>query len=495
MPVKHTEEKAREIMAASDFEPLTPYPGSSKRWQSKCLRCGEIVQPSLNAVKSGKRQCGYCSSSRVRETAAKSLFEKAGATPVVDFPGANKPWESKCNSCLRTIYPTYANVKNNHKPCAYCSGKKIDSDSAIEFMQLNNLLPLEDFTSSDSKWKSLCRICETVVYPRYGDIRQGQGGCLKCGYVKSSDQNRLSEQRAVQRMFDADLQPLEKYKSGDAKWKCRCLNCGEIVFPSLHSASGGQGGCIYCGRKKAAEKKRNSNKKVLKIMRDSGYEPLEDYQSAIFKWKCRHVPCGKIIYPRFSQIYNGGGGCRDCGYEITAGKNRIPEEQALRIMVDAGLQPIEKYTSSTTKWKSIHLACGRRVSPKLYKIQQGQGGCRSCGIGGLDFNKPAFVYLMAHKDFQSLKIGVGNPSSNKNRIKEHAKLGWTLIKKMDFETGEDAFQIEQESLIWIRKTLKLPFHLSPDLMPQGGWTETVDASEIDVPTIWSKVEELSKVKK
>jgi phage terminase large subunit GpA-like protein len=54
MPVKHTEEKAREIMAASDFEPLTPYPGSSKRWQSKCLRCGEIVQPSLNAVKSGK---------------------------------------------------------------------------------------------------------------------------------------------------------------------------------------------------------------------------------------------------------------------------------------------------------------------------------------------------------------------------------------------------------------------------------------------------------
>jgi hypothetical protein len=66
---------------------------------------------------------------------------------------------------------------------------------------------------------------------------------------------------------------------------------------------------------------------------------------------------------------------------------------------------------------------------------------------------------------------------------------------MDFETGEDAFQIEQESLIWIRKTLKLPFHLSPDLMPQGGWTETVDASEIDVPTIWSKVEELSKVKK
>ena len=28
-------------------------------------------------------------------------------------------------------------------------------------------------------------------------------------------------------------------------------------------------------------------------------------------------------------------------------------------------------------------------------------------------------------------------------------------------------------------------------MPQGGWTETVDASEIDLPTIWAKVDELS----
>jgi len=31
-------------------------------------------------------------------------------------------------------------------------------------------------------------------------------------------------------------------------------------------------------------------------------------------------------------------------------------------------------------------------------------------------------------------------------------------------------------------------------MPQGGWTETVDASEIDLPTIWAKVKELSRVK-
>ena len=39
-----------------------------------------------------------------------------------------------------------------------------------------------------------------------------------------------------------------------------------------------------------------------------------------------------------------------------------------------------------------------------------------------------------------------------------------------------------------------PF-VNPEQMPQGGSSETVDASEIELPTIWAKVEELSRVKK
>lgn len=39
----------------------------------------------------------------------------------------------------------------------------------------------------------------------------------------------------------------------------------------------------------------------------------------------------------------------------------------------------------------------------------------------------------------------------------------------------------------------LPIFLTPKQMPRGGHTETVDASEIDLSTIWAKVEELSKV--
>jgi len=66
---------------------------------------------------------------------------------------------------------------------------------------------------------------------------------------------------------------------------------------------------------------------------------------------------------------------------------------------------------------------------------------------------------------------------------------------MDFQTGDVAFQVEQATLMWLREVKKLGIYLSKAEMPQGGETETVDASEIDPPTIWAKVEQLTKISK
>jgi hypothetical protein len=66
---------------------------------------------------------------------------------------------------------------------------------------------------------------------------------------------------------------------------------------------------------------------------------------------------------------------------------------------------------------------------------------------------------------------------------------------MDFEITDDAFQLEQMALAWLREVKGLAAYLSEFEMPQGGYSETVDAMEIDLPTIWAKVLEMSKVKK
>ena len=432
---------------------------------------------------------------RISSDEATLLMVQNGLEPLEEFQKGAKKWKCKCTVCGNIVHPSYANVRNGHSGCAFCTGKKVNPEDAEIFMKSKALLPLEPFKSSKSKWRCLCATCKEEVSPRYGDIKAGQGGCLKCGYKKAADQNRLDEQRALQVMIDAGLQPLSKYISYDKKWKSLCLTCGDICYPTFHSISSGQGGCKRCGTESRAQKNTNLEEDVVRVMLNAGYKPMEPYVRADSKWKCLHLKCNSIVYARYSQVNFGGGGCRKCGYVISANKNRISEANAMRIMIDSGLQPIESYVSAITKWKCIHLKCGRVVHPQLYKIQQGQGGCKHCGLGGLDLNLPAFLYVMTHKDFQSIKVGVGNPSSNKNRILEHTKQGWKLFRRIDFETGEIAYSVEQEVLSWIRSVKKLSFHLVPELMPQGGWTETVDASEIDPQTIWAKVEELSKVKR
>ena len=104
---------------------------------------------------------------------------------------------------------------------------------------------------------------------------------------------------------------------------------------------------------------------------------------------------------------------------------------------------------------------------------------------------------MTHRELSAHKIGIGNSvrSRGRSRIAQHEKKGWKLFKQMDFEVTDDAYLIEQKVLDWLRQVKKLSVHLSEVEMPQGGFSETVDASEIGLPTIWAKVEELSRVKR
>ena len=52
--------------------------------------------------------------------------------------------------------------------------------------------------------------------------------------------------------------------------------------------------------------------------------------------------------------------------------------------------------------------------------------------------------------------------------------------------------IEFSVLKWFRRDLKLPIHLTADMMPQKGHTETVNADSITVLEVQKKVEQLIK---
>ncbi len=102
---------------------------------------------------------------------------------------------------------------------------------------------------------------------------------------------------------------------------------------------------------------------------------------------------------------------------------------------------------------------------------------------------------MTSRELNAHKIGVSGVDVSDNRIERHIKNGWEEFAVLHLETGEIAYEIEARVLDWLRLDMQLPPYLIPELMPQGGYSETVDSSEIELDAIWAKVEELSKIVK
>jgi hypothetical protein len=75
------------------------------------------------------------------------------------------------------------------------------------------------------------------------------------------------------------------------------------------------------------------------------------------------------------------------------------------------------------------------------------------------------------------------------------KQGWKTFKTMRFDLGSEAKKVEGTVLRWLRQDLGLPPYLSEEECRAGGWTETVCAETIDLPTLWDRVvEETSKLR-
>jgi hypothetical protein len=210
-------------------------------------------------------------------------------------------------------------------------------------------------------------------------------------------------------------------------------------------------------------------------MLKAGLKPLVPYTNSSTKWKCIHIKCGKIVYPAYSYIRSGSGGCDYCA-------GQIPDLKKInQVMRQAKLQPLEPYKATHSKWKCKCLKCGKTVYPAYAYIQQGQSGCRYCATRGINMNVPSYLYLITNDELYSHKIGIGNHLNRKtqDRLSNFTKCGWQTYKVWQMKTGADALDIEAKIFKIIRKDLKIPVHLSREQMPKTeGQTETINADTI-----------------
>lgn len=485
------ESVAKALMIAAGLEPLVPFVNTTTKWKCRCSSCGREVFPIYSKVKSGYKGCPYCAGKKVDLEELDSILKERKLKPLEEYPGSSTKWVMQCLVCKEEIVTRYDYIKKEGRGCSFCSGKRINPKKATQIMIEAGLEPQEEFKSIQARWKCKCRTCGKISFRTLHNVKVTGKGCPHCSFAKHRSPNQAMFEMARSLGFE----PLEPYETQTKLWKLKCSKCGletsrypaSLKFRKRISKTG-LTGCLGCStRQKVAESDQGEIAK--KMMEVAGFDVLEPYISAKHPWRVRCQKCQMEMTKAFSGVKSENKGCKYC-----AG-NYLNPEQIMLIMLNAQLEPLEPYVNAQKPWKCKCLKCGKVVKPRFGGISAGIGGCKFCGPHGLDFNKPAFVYLITNQELNAHKIGVSGLDIQADRLKAHTKYGWKLYKRLDVDSGETAYLIEQGVLLWIRKELKLSSYVLKEQMPQGGFSETFDALEIDLPVVWAKVREVSKVKR
>lgn len=540
MPAKIDSKVAAAAFRRAGLKPLEPYKGNIKPWKARHIKCGRVVNPSFNAIKRGQGACKYCAGKAIYPPDAVKLFLKKGLKPIEPYPGNNKkPWKCVHIPCGKEVSPKYAIVARGESiGCRNCSDQFVDPDEAFQFFLSRNLQPLVPYPGANKPWKSIHLICGQVIGPRYGHIKAGRRGCPVCAGTVP-----ITQKRALEFWRENELEPLETFKGPHHPWKSRHIVCGRKISPRWSNVTSGSNVCVYCSNKRVdakdvkrllkehqlrllkpfetsdkplsaihlkcgrrvsprfaalrsgqgpcefCSKNMVSKEEALELLTRRGFTPLVDFPGGSKLWKCIHNPCGQEVKVRVTYLRGGGKGCNFC-----SGLLPISSVKATKLFKARGFTPLVKFSGSKKPWKSRHNVCGRIVYPSYQSVKSGSG-CKYCQIGGINLLAPAYIYLITNKEMNSHKVGIGGFGTSSNRLERHLSLGWLSYRRLSFETAEQAYEIEQAVLNWIRDDLGLKPYLLPKQMPQGGHTETVDASEIDLPVIWEKIRHLSRAKK
>ncbi|WP_461712136.1 hypothetical protein [Streptomyces sp. DSM 41013] len=137
MPWLVRPEQAAAEMVASSYEPLEPFPGTlTAPWQSRCVICGAARNPSLAAIRKGRR-CAH--------RGARVIARAVGVTPAIIYMGRVETWKAKCWTC-----GTERRLAEH-------------ATTAQEFAaELSRAGFEESSTNDDGTWRMRCALCDAV---------------------------------------------------------------------------------------------------------------------------------------------------------------------------------------------------------------------------------------------------------------------------------------------------------------------------------------------
>lgn len=474
---KISDQVARELMLQNGLNPLEEYPGNHKPWRCECLTCGRLISPHYSSVQQGRSGCAYCAGRRVDAAEAVEIMLASNLEPLEDFPGSKKKWKCRCLGCNQTVYPQYGNIRAGWGGCKKCAGLYVDPEKAKQFFESLGFRAIDSYPGAAEPWNAECLTCHNLVSPRFADLQNGKSkGCSYCGGSK------VNPDEALTFMNSKGFVTSTPFPGGMTRWKGECASCGNEIYPKYSAVKAGQGLCKFCAG--VALSKRDA----LRLLEKANLEPLEEYTKAGNKIRCKCLVCMRVVEARLLGLAQGEGGCAYC-----AGK-KIDAEEAQSLMRESGFAPLESFPGSKAPWRCKCLQCGKVSTPAYGNVKNGTG-CIYCNRdgGGFDGTTSGLIYLITNSHLNSHKIGITSRERKTDRLKAHQNSGWEIYRTFEFQDGSEALRVERGVIDWARNTLNLGPYLSREEMPQGGYSETLDASEVDLQTIWAKVQELRSI--
>jgi hypothetical protein len=295
--------------------------------------------------------------------------------------------------------------------------------------------------------------------------------------------SRIDDKTAEAIMIAAGWKPLVKYPLADKPWKSQCMTCGNIAYPIYIHVKRGSG-CRACKNANRVVPNKISNEEAIKRFLDSGFKAIEKVKYGKRNvWKTECLKCGIIVNKRLDAL-KANKKCQNC-YWI----NKImPEEEALQILSDANLKPLEAYIKAKKWWKVECLKCSSEISVMASNIKNGSG-CPNCAKNGFNVNDEAYIYLITNKKLNSHKIGIANSNNRHDRLDYFQKKGWEKYHVWNFKTGSEASKIESSVFKIIRKDMKIPVYLNKQVMGLTGSSETMSADLITLKKLKNMVDE------
>ena len=273
--------------------------------------------------------------------------------------------------------------------------------------------------------------------------------------------------------------PKQPYPGAQKRWRLHCTTCDSTVYTYASSIRDGHS-CPKC-----AGRARLSAAEAARIAKRANKRILGEYKAAYLPVSVECLNCGAKKDVSIASLKNSRGTCDECKPSA-----RLSADEAVALMLAAGMEPLEPYRNARTPWRSKCVECGEIGTPRFANIRAGQRGCRSCNYYGYDITAPAILYVLINREHDAVKVGVTNQGSL--RLRNLSRGGWKPGKVWEFPEGRTPLHVETLVLRRLRGKGLRQAVSQRDMPGTRGATETFRRADIAPRAIYRWVDAMAK---